>query len=82
MTYARALQKGNFQLYIEVLTKSVPWFFALDHTHYTSLVPNLFFATKRIDGWMREKYGLVSTAEVTVRMRETIHVLVCIKLNS
>ena len=26
-------------LYIESLTKIVPWFFALDHTHYSRWVP-------------------------------------------
>ena len=28
-----------FILYIESLTKIVPWFFALDHTHYSRWVP-------------------------------------------
>ena len=47
----------------------------------TSLVPGLFFATQRIDGWTHEKYGLVSTAEVIVRMREIICMSLRIKLN-
>lgn len=33
------LREGNFQLYIEALTKIVPWFFALDHTHYSRWIP-------------------------------------------
>jgi hypothetical protein len=32
LIYVRAIREGNFQLYIEALTKIVPWFFALDHT--------------------------------------------------
>ena len=39
MIYVRAIRKGNFELYIESLTKIVPWFFALDHTHYSRWVP-------------------------------------------
>ena len=39
MIYVRAIREGgDFQLYIriEALTKIVPWFFALDHTHYAN----------------------------------------------
>ena len=39
MIYVRAIREGNFMLYIESLTKIVPWFFALDHTHYSRWVP-------------------------------------------
>ena len=35
LIYVRATRKGNSQLYIEALTKIVPWIFALDHTHYS-----------------------------------------------
>ena len=45
-----------------------------------SLVPGLFFRYK-MNWQMRKKYGLVSTAVVTVCMRETICVLIRIKLN-
>ena len=34
MIYVRATREGDFQLYIDALTKTVPWFFALDHVHY------------------------------------------------
>ena len=39
MTLICESHKGNFELYIESLTKIVPWFFALDHTHYSRWVP-------------------------------------------
>lgn len=38
MIYVRAIREGNFMLYIES-SKIVPWFFALDHTHYSRWVP-------------------------------------------
>ena len=37
--YVRSLREGNFQLYLESLTKIVPWMFALDHTHYSRWLP-------------------------------------------
>lgn len=39
LLYIRALREGNFQLYVESLTKIVPWMFALDHTHYSRWLP-------------------------------------------
>ena len=39
LIYVRAIQEGNFQLYIEALTKIVPWFFASDNTHYSRWIP-------------------------------------------
>ena len=33
LLYVRSLREGNSQLYLESLTKIVPWMFALDHTH-------------------------------------------------
>lgn len=39
LLYVRAIREGNFQLYIESLTKIVPWMFALDHTHYSRWLP-------------------------------------------
>ena len=34
LIFVRLLREGNFQLYIESLTKLVPWFFALNHPNY------------------------------------------------
>ena len=34
MVYVKAIREPNFELYIDALNKIVPWFFALDHTHY------------------------------------------------
>ena len=39
MLFVRAIREGDFQLYIEALTKIVPWFFALDHVHYSRWIP-------------------------------------------
>ena len=39
LLYVRSLREGNFQLYLESLTKIVPWMFALDHTHYSRWLP-------------------------------------------
>ena len=39
LLYIRSLREGNFQLYLESLTKIVPWMFALDHTHYSRWLP-------------------------------------------
>ena len=33
MIYVRSIREGNFLLYIDALTKIVPWFFALGHVH-------------------------------------------------
>ena len=39
MIYVRSIREGNFLLYIDALTKIVPWFFALGHVHYARWVP-------------------------------------------
>ena len=39
LLYIRSLREGNFQLYLESLTKIVPWMFAFDHTHYSRWLP-------------------------------------------
>ena len=39
MIYVRAIREANFLLYIDALTKIVPWFFALEHTHYARWIP-------------------------------------------
>ena len=41
MVYVRAIRKANFLLYIEALSKIVPWYFSLDHMHYSRWVPIL-----------------------------------------
>ena len=33
-TFVRSLRTGDFDLYIDTLTKLTPWFFSLNHTHY------------------------------------------------
>ena len=35
MVYVKAIREANFLLYIKALSKIVPWFFSLDHTHYS-----------------------------------------------
>ena len=39
MIYVRAIREGDFLLYIDALTKLVPWFFALGHTNYARWIP-------------------------------------------
>ena len=39
MIYIKAIHEADFQLYVEALSKIVPWFFALDHTHYARWIP-------------------------------------------
>ena len=35
LRYIRSLREGNFQLYVDSLTQTMPWMVALDHTHYS-----------------------------------------------
>ena len=35
----RSLREANFQLYIEAIDSLLPWFFALDHPHYSRWLP-------------------------------------------
>ena len=35
----RAIREGDFKLYVDALTKIVPWFFSLDHTNFTRWIP-------------------------------------------
>ena len=39
LVYVRSLRDANFLLYVAVLVALTPWFFALDHTHYSRWVP-------------------------------------------
>ena len=34
LTFIKSLRTGNFTLYVDNLTKLVPWFFILHHTNY------------------------------------------------
>ena len=35
LVYVRSLREANFTMYLDALTELIPWFFALDHTHYS-----------------------------------------------
>jgi len=39
LAFVRSFQEANFELYIEALSKMVPWFFSLDHTNYARWLP-------------------------------------------
>ncbi|KAK3703668.1 hypothetical protein QZH41_011790 [Actinostola sp. cb2023] len=39
LTFLRSLRQANFTLYIEALSKMMPWFFALNHTNYARWLP-------------------------------------------
>ena len=35
LVFVRSIRTANFQLYVQSLTKLVPWFFSLDHFNYS-----------------------------------------------
>ena len=35
LLYVRSIREGNFQRYVESISKITPWMFALDHVHYS-----------------------------------------------
>ena len=39
MNYVRSLMEADFKLYTDSLSQIVPWFFSLDHNHYSRLKP-------------------------------------------
>ena len=39
LMFVQSLREGNFQLYIDALTELLPWFFTLDHHHYSRWLP-------------------------------------------
>lgn len=39
INFVRSIREANFMLYIDALTKLVPWFFSLDHTNYARWIP-------------------------------------------
>ena len=39
LIYVRSIRDATFLLYVDSLTKIVPWFFALDHTNYARWIP-------------------------------------------
>ncbi|KAG1712189.1 Conserved oligomeric Golgi complex subunit 6 [Nymphon striatum] len=39
LVYVRSLRQGSLMMYIEALTELVPWFYALDRTHYARWIP-------------------------------------------
>ena len=39
LAFVRSFREANFELYIDALSKMVPWFFSLDHTNYARWLP-------------------------------------------
>ena len=39
LVFVRSLREANFELYIDAVSKIVPWFFGLDHTNYARWLP-------------------------------------------
>ena len=39
LQYVRCIREGNFDLYVQMLGKLVPWFFSMGHTNYARWVP-------------------------------------------
>jgi len=38
LTFVRSLRESDFDMYLDTLWELLPWFFALDHTHYARYV--------------------------------------------
>ena len=39
LTFVRSLREADFDMYLDALWELLPWFFALDHTHYARWIP-------------------------------------------
>ena len=39
LQYVQSIREGNFELYIQMLVKLIPWFFSMGHTNYACWVP-------------------------------------------
>ena len=39
LVYVRSLRQASLSMYLATLTELVPWFHALDHTHYARWIP-------------------------------------------
>ncbi|KAL7408248.1 hypothetical protein ABVT39_020295 [Epinephelus coioides] len=39
LVFVRSLRQSSFSMNLDALTELVPWFFALDHTHYARWIP-------------------------------------------
>ena len=39
LTFVHSLRESDFDMYLDTLWELLPWFFALDHTHYTRWIP-------------------------------------------
>jgi len=39
LVYVRAIKEGDYKLYVNALTKIVPWFFSLHHSNYAQWIP-------------------------------------------
>ena len=39
LLFVRSLREANFQLYVDTLSKMIPWFFALDYVNYSRWLP-------------------------------------------
>lgn len=39
LAFVRSLRVGDFNLYVDTLTKLIPWFFCLNHTNYSRWLP-------------------------------------------
>jgi len=39
LTFVRSLREADFDMYLDTLWELLPWFFALDHTHYARWIP-------------------------------------------
>ena len=71
MIYVRAIREGNFLLYTNALKKLVPWFFALNHTHYARWIPVHLCDMARLETAHPYVYGQFMKGNFTVK--KTMH---------
>ena len=57
LTFVRAHREKNFSLYVKVLEKLTPLFFALDHVNYSRWVPVHIRDMKCLPGSIRNQFG-------------------------
>ena len=56
LMFVRCLRSGNFEMFLEVLDKFLPWMFSLNHTHYARWLPVYIQTLKKLPDQHPEVY--------------------------
>ena len=56
LMFVRSLRSGNFEMFLEVLDKFLPWMFSLNHTHYARWLPVYIQTLKKLPDQHPEVY--------------------------